>query len=170
MATRAGDMDPYIPLHIMKTQGKTADEVNAMFNKQSGLYGLSCGHSDMRDIIENAAKGDENCAFAIDAFVYSLLKTIGSYVAVLGGVDALIFTAGIGENASLVREKLCARLAYLGIEIDGEKNRARPAPAEISAPQSKVKVYVIPANEELMIASETFALLDELAETEPLAV
>lgn len=93
MATRAGDMDPYIPLHIMKTQGKTADEVNAMFNKQSGLYGLSCGHSDMRDIIENAAKGDENCAFAIDAFVYSLLKTIGSYVAVLGGVDALIFTA-----------------------------------------------------------------------------
>ena len=170
MATRAGDMDPYIPLHIMKTQGKTADEVNAMFNKQSGLYGLSCGHSDMRDIIENAAKGDENCAFAIDAFVYSLLKTIGSYVAVLGGVDALIFTAGIGENASLVREKLCARLAYLGIELDGEKNRARPAPAEISAPQSKVKVYVIPANEELMIASETFALLDELAETEPLAV
>lgn len=82
----------------------------------------------------------------------------------------LIFTAGIGENASLVREKLCARLAYLGIELDGEKNRARPAPAEISAPQSKVKVYVIPANEELMIASETFALLDELAETEPLAV
>lgn len=170
MATRSGDMDPYIPLHIMKTQHKTADDVNRMLNKESGLYGLSGGHSDMRDIMENAEKGDENCAFAIESYIYGLLKTIGAYVAELGGIDALIFTAGIGENASLIREKLCARLAYLGLVLDKEKNAQRPAPAEISAPESKVKVLVIPANEELMIATETFALLEELAAEEPLAV
>ncbi len=170
MATRAGDMDPYIPLHIMKTQGKTADEVNLMLNKQSGLYGLSCGYSDMRDIVENAEKGNENCAFAIEAFVYNILKTIGAYVAVLGGIDALIFTAGIGENASIIREKLCARLKYLGIELDAAKNAARPAPVDIAKPESRVRVLVIPANEELMIATETFELLDELAQSEPVAV
>ena len=154
----------------MKTQHKTADDVNRMLNKESGLYGLSGGHSDMRDIMENAEKGDENCAFAIESYIYGLLKTIGAYVAELGGIDALIFTAGIGENASLIREKLCARLAYLGLVLDKEKNAQRPAPAEISAPESKVKVLVIPANEELMIATETFALLEELAAAEPLAV
>ena len=170
MATRSGDMDPYIPLHIMKTQGKTADEVNLMLNKESGLYGLSGGHSDMRDIIENAEKGDEQCQLAIDAFVYGLLKKIGAYVAVLGGIDALIFTAGIGENASLIREKLCQRLQYLGLELDAEKNKQRPAPADISTSESKVKVFVIPANEELMIASETFDLLEELSPAESWAI
>ncbi len=170
MATRAGDIDPYIPLHIMKTQNKTADEVNQILNKESGLYGLSGGHSDMRDIIANAEKGDKDCAFAIEAYVYNLLKTIGAYVAVLGGVDALVFTAGIGENAPLIREKLCTRLSYLGVELDREKNEQRPAPAEISTPSSRVKVLVIPANEELMIASETYELLEELAAGEQLAV
>lgn len=170
MATRSGDMDPYIPLHIMKTQQKTADEVNTMLNKESGLYGLSLGHTDMRDIMENAEKGDENCAFAIQAFVYNLLKTIGSFAAELGGVDALIFTAGIGENNPLIRKLLCERLNYLGIELDDAKNNARPAPFEITKPQSKVKVLVIPANEELMIAEETFNLLDELSVDETLAV
>lgn len=170
MATRAGDMDPYIPLHIMKTQHKTADEVNRMLNKESGLFGLSGGHSDMRDIIANAEKGDENCIFAIEAYVYGLLKTIGAYVAVLGGVDALVFTAGIGENSPLIREKLCARLSYLGLELDKEKNEKRPAPAEINTPSSKVKVLVIPANEELMIAGEAYDLLEELASGESLAV
>lgn len=170
MATRSGDMDPYIPLHIMKTQGKTADEVNLMFNKESGLYGLSGGHSDMRDIIENAEKGNELCQLAIDTFVYSLLKKIGGYVAVLGGVDALIFTAGIGENASLIREKLCERLSYLGLKIDKNKNNEHPAPSEINTADSQVKVYVIPANEELMIASETFELLEELSPQEAWAI
>lgn len=170
MATRSGDMDPYIPLHIMKTQQKTADEVNAMFNKESGLYGLSLGHTDMRDIMENAEKGDENCAFAIQAYVYNLLKTIGSFAAELGGVDALIFTAGIGENSPLIRQLLCERLSYLGVELDEAKNNARPAPFEITKPQSKVKVLVIPANEELMIAEETFNLLDESSVDEALAV
>lgn len=161
MSTRSGDMDPYIPLHIMKTQNKTADEVNQMFNKQSGMFGLTNGHSDMRDIIESAEKGDENCAFAIEAYVYSLVKTIGAYVAVMGGLDALVFTAGIGENSPLIRQKVCQRLAYLGITLDEMKNNLHPCPKEITTDDSTTKVLVIPANEELMIAEETFELLEE---------
>ncbi len=164
MATRAGDMDPYIPLHIMKTQNKTPDEVNQMMNKQSGLFGLSGGYSDMRDIVSRANEGDGNCSFAINAFVYSILKTIGSYIAVLGGLDALIFTAGIGENSNVVRQKLCEKLAYLGISINNDKNNLRPAPLEISSENSKVKVLVIPADEELMIAKDTFELLNNFEE------
>jgi acetate kinase len=168
MATRSGDMDPYIPLHIMKTQHKTVDELNQMFNKESGLYGLTGGHSDMRDIMQEAENGNKDCAFAIDAFVYNILKAIGSYVAVLGGIDALIFTAGIGENNSLIRQKLCEKLSYLGIELDTNANAKRPAPLEITTPQSKVKVLVIPAAEELMIAEETYDLLKE--QTEQMAI
>lgn len=170
MMTRSGDIDPYIPLHIMKTQHKTADEVNHMLNRESGFYGVTCGHSDMRDILKSAEDGDENCAFAIDAFVYNMVKTIGSYVAVLGGIDALIFTAGIGENSPLIRQKICERLKYLGIDIDVKANAARPAPLQITTAASKVPVLVIPANEELMIAMETFEILEEMAESEPLAV
>lgn len=170
MSTRSGDIDPYIPLHIMKTQHKTADEVNQMLNKQSGLYGLTDGHSDMRDIMIEAEKGNEKCIFAIEAFIYSLLKTIGAYVAELGGLDALIFTAGIGENSPYIRQKLCERLSYLGIKLDEKANNEPNAPLEISAKDSKVKVLVVPANEELMIAEETYALLDEITAKEPLAV
>lgn len=170
MMTRSGDIDPYIPLHIMKTQGKTVDEVNRMINKESGFFGLTEGHSDMRDIIEQAEKGDEKCAFAIESFVYQLVKIIGSYIAVLGGIDALIFTAGIGENAPLIRQKVCERLAYLGIELDDAANNSHPAAEQITTQTSKIKVLVVPANEELMIATETFEILEELSATEPLAV
>ncbi|MCM1324681.1 MAG: acetate kinase [Acetobacter sp.] len=170
MSTRAGDMDPYIPLHIMKTQHKTADDINRMINKESGLYGLTDGHSDMRDIMEQAENGDEKCAFAIEAYVYNLVKTIGAYIAVLGGIDALIFTAGIGENAPMIRQKVCEKLAYLGIVLDEKANNIRPAPQIITTAESAIKVLVIPANEELMIAEETFDLLEEIAASEPLAV
>ncbi len=170
MMTRSGDIDPYIPLHIMKTQNKTADEVNHMLNRESGFFGLTCGHSDMRDILKSAKEGDEKCTFAIEAFVYNLVKTIGAYVAVLGGLDALVFTAGIGENSPLIRRKVCERLRFLGIELDAEANDRQPAPLQITSAASKVPVLVIPANEELMIATETFELLAETAENEPLAV
>ena len=163
-------MDPYIPLHIMKTQNLTPDEVNMMFNKQSGLYALSKGHYDMRDLTQRAEAGDEDCKFAIDAFVYSIIKYIGAYVAVLGGLDAFIFTAGIGENNSKVRQKICERLSYLGIELDENANSIRPAPQIISTLNSKVKVMVIPAAEELMIAKETFELLEEERNKELVAV
>ena len=164
MSTRSGDMDPYIPLHIMKTQNKTPDEINTMLNKQSGMFGLTDGHSDMRDIIEQAELGDEKCAFAIEAYVYSLVKTIGSYIAVLGGIDALVFTGGIGENGSIIRKKICDRLKYLGVKLDEEANNTRPAPFNITTNSSKVKVLVIPANEELMIATETYELLIDTLE------
>ena len=170
MSTRPGDMDPFIPLHIMKTQNKTADEVNHMFNKQSGMFALSNGHLDMRDIIDSAQNGDKDCQFAIDAYVYNLVKTIGAYVAVLGGVDALVFTAGIGENSNLIRKKVCERLSYLGITLDDAKNNLFPAPLEITTDNSKVKVLVIPANEELMIARETYELIVENRQKEAIAI
>lgn len=170
MSTRGGDMDPYIPLHIMKTQHKTADEVNAMLNKQCGLYGLTGGHADMRDVLEQANQGNEDCAFAIKAFVYSQIKTIGSYVTLMGGLDALIFTAGIGENSSYIRNEICKRLSYLGLELDETANNAKPTPTFINKPQSKVKVVIIPANEELMIAEDTYQVLNEAEKTEQKAV
>ena len=170
MSTRPGDIDPYIPLHIMKTQNKTADEVNAMLNKESGLFGLSGGHSDMRDILEEAQKGNEDCAFALKAYIYSMLKTVGSYVALMGGLDALIFTAGIGEKSSYIREKLCEKLGFLGIKLDNTANNQYPAPTIISDKESSVKVLVIPTDEELMMAKETYKTYKKLAREEKEAV
>lgn len=170
MSTRPGDIDPYIPLHIMKTQNKTADEVNTMLNKESGLFGLTEGHSDMRDILEEAQKGNEKCAFALRAYLYSILKTIGSYVALMGGIDALIFTAGIGEKSAYIREELCKKLSFLGIELDSAANRQYPAPTMISAQESSVKVLVIPTNEELMMAKETYKVYQKLLKEEKEAV
>ena len=170
MSTRGGDMDPYIPLHIMKTQHKTADEVNTMLNKECGLYGLTGGRADMRDVLEDAEKGDEKCAFAVKAFVYSLIKTIGSYVTLMGGLDTLIFTAGIGENSSYIRQLICEKLQYLGLELDETANTATPTPTFINKPTSKVKVIIIPANEELMIAEDSYQVLKEVQNSEKKAV
>ena len=157
MGTRCGDIDPYIPLHIMKYQRKTVDEVNDMLNKQSGMLGL-CGYSDNRDVEEKFLAGDQKAKDALGVYVHSIIRFIGSYIAVLGGVDAIIFTAGIGENAPLLRKMICDRLAYLGITIDDEHNSKRGEEIEISTPDSKVKVFVIPTNEELVIAQDTVAL------------
>lgn len=156
MSTRPGDIDPYIPLHIMKTQNKTADEVNALLNKQSGMLGLTEGHADMRDIIEQAKSGNEQCELALKVYVYNIVKYIGSAIAVMGGIDALIFTAGIGEKSSYIREKICERLGYLGLNLDENANNTYPAPTEISTTDSQVKVLVIPTNEELMMAKEAY--------------
>ena len=157
MGTRCGDIDPYIPLHIMKYQRKTVDEVNDMLNKQSGMLGL-CGYSDNRDVEEKFLAGDQKAKDALGVYVHSIIRFIGSYIAVLGGVDAIIFTAGIGENAPLLRKMICERLAYLGIKVNDENNNKRGEEIEISKPDSKVKVFVIPTNEELVIAQDTVAL------------
>ena len=157
MGTRCGDIDPYIPLHIMKYQRKTVDEVNDMLNKQSGMLGL-CGYSDNRDVEEKFLAGDQKAKDALGVYVHSIIRFIGSYIAVLGGVDAIIFTAGIGENAPLLRKMICERLAYLGIKVNDENNNKRGEEIEISTPDSKVKVFVIPTNEELVIAQDTVAL------------
>lgn len=158
MGTRSGDIDPYIPLYIMKSQRKTVDEVNELLNKQSGMLGL-CGYSDNRDVEKKFLEGDKKATTAMNVYIHSIIRFIGSYIAVLGGVDAIIFTAGIGENAPLLRKMICERLAYLGIKINDENNNKRGEEIEISTSDSKVKVYVIPTNEELVIAEDTVSLI-----------
>ncbi len=157
MGTRSGDIDPYIPLHIMKNLGKSLDEVNALMNKQSGMLGV-CGFSDNRDVEANYLSGEERATNAMKVYIHNLLRYIGAYIAVLGGVDAIVFTAGVGENAALVRKMVIERLSYLGIGLNEENNNKRGQTIEISTPESKVKVFVIPTDEELMIAKDTMAL------------
>ena len=157
MGTRCGDIDPYIPLYICKTQNKTPDEVNEILNKKSGMFGL-CGYSDNRDI--ETLYGVEECATdALNAYIHSTIRFIGAYIAVLGGVDAIVFTAGIGENGSLVRKLVIERLAYLGITLDEEANSKRGDITEISTKDSKVRVFVIPTDEEYMIAKDTMNIV-----------
>ena len=157
MGTRCGDIDPYIPIHIMKYQNKTADEVNNLLNKQSGMLGLS-GYSDMRDVETQYLAGDQRAIEALNTYAYTLVKFIGSYIAALGGVDAIVFTAGIGENSPIIRKMVLERLSYLGIAVNEENNNKRGDTIEITTPDSKVKAFVIPTNEELVIAKDTVRL------------
>lgn len=158
MGTRCGDIDGFVPLYIMQSQNKTADEVHLMLNKECGLYALSGGYSDSRDVEDRYLAGDEQAITAYDVYIHSIIKYIGAYVAVLGGVDAIVFTAGIGENSPLLRQKVCEKLAYLGLKIDIQANNMKGQTKEISAPDSKVKVWVIPTDEELVIAEDTYQL------------
>lgn len=157
MGTRSGDIDPYIPLHIMKYQGKTVDEVNTLLNKESGMQGLA-GYSDMRDVEALYLKGDQRAIDAFKTYTYTMVKFIGSYVAIMGGVDAIIFTAGVGENSPILRKMILDRLSYLGIKLDEDKNKIRGEALEITTADSQVKAFVIPTNEELVIARDTVAL------------
>ncbi len=157
MGTRCGDIDPYIPLYICKSQNKTPDEVNEILNKKSGMYGL-CGYSDNRDI-ETLYGKDEAATDALNTYIHNIIRFIGAYIAVLGGVDAIVFTAGIGENGSLVRKLVIERLNYLGITLDEEANNKRGDIMEISTPNSKVHVFVIPTDEEYMIAKDTMQIV-----------
>ena len=157
MDTRCGDIDPYIPLYMMKTQNLTVDEVNNILNQKSGKYGLS-GYSDSRDFEAAYARGESYVLSAMNCYIYSITKFIGSYVAALGGLDAIVFTAGVGENSSLVRRLVLEKLSYLGIEVDAEKNSIRGEVVEISTKSSKVKAFVIPTDEELMIVKDTVEL------------
>lgn len=157
MDTRCGDIDPYIPLYIMKTQNLSIDEVNEMLNKKSGKYGLS-GYSDSRDFEAAYNKGEPQVLEAMKCYIYSIVKFIGSYIAAMGGVDAIVFTAGVGENSPLVRKLVLERLSYLGLSVDEDKNAVRGDFAEITAAGSKVRAFVIPTNEELVIAQDTVAL------------
>jgi acetate kinase len=157
MGTRCGDIDPAVLLYIMSKDELTLHDMSTLLNKFSGLYGISGSSSDKRDLLAAAAKGDVQAQLAIDVFCYRLKKYIGAYAAVLGHVDGLIFTGGIGENAPLVREKACEGLSELGIEIDLARNNALAGKeGEISADSSRVTVMVIPTNEELLIARDTF--------------
>ena len=157
MGTRSGDMDPAIVKFIMEKEHKTIEEMDHYLNKESGVYGLSGVSSDFRDLAKAAAEGHRRAILALDVFIYRIQKYIGAYEAALGGVDTLVFTAGIGENDAKMRKDILTGMEWLGIQLDDEANQQR-GEHKISAPDSKVEVWVIPTNEELVIARETVRL------------
>ena len=159
MGTRSGDLDPAIIEFIANKENKTASEVVNILNKESGVYGLSGVSSDFRDIKAAKAEGNKAAGAALDAFVYRVVKYIGAYAAAMNGVDAIAFTAGVGENDDATRAQICSYLGYLGAKIDPEKNNVHGEEAVISSDDSKVTLLCIPTNEELMIARDTVALV-----------
>lgn len=159
MGTRSGDIDGGAIAFIEKKLGLDADGVSNLLNKKSGVFGL-CGYTDMRDVANAAANGDPKAQIAEDSYFYRIKKYVGAYAAAMGGCDVLVFTAGVGENQSLMREKVCENMEYMGIKLDKAKNdEIHGEEAVISTPDSKVKVVVIPTDEELMIARDTMALV-----------
>ena len=160
MGTRSGDVDPAVIQFICNKEGKDVNEVLNILNKKSGILGMSDGiSSDFRDVGKAAEEGNHHAQVALDAFIYRVAKYIGAYTAAMNGVDAIAFTAGVGENDIESRKKICEYLGYLGVEIDDEANNCRGKVQMISTPNSKVKVMVYPTNEELAIARETERLV-----------
>lgn len=162
MGTRCGDMDPAIVTFLEDELHMSTADVNNLMNKKSGVYGISGVSSDFRDIESGAENGNERCRLALDVFYYRVKEYIGAYAAAMGGVDAVVFTAGLGENSADARSEICKGLEFLGIEIDSDKNNTRGKAVEISKDGSKVKVFVIPTNEELMIARDTKEIVNNL--------
>lgn len=160
MGTRTGDMDPAVVTYLIKELGYSASEVDDILNKKSGILGVSGVSSDFRDV-EDAAwnKKEHRSNIALDMFVYRVKQYIGSYAAIMGGVDAIVFTAGVGENSVEMRESILEGFEFLGVDFDKDKNKVRGKLAEITKEGSKVKAFVIPTNEELMIAKDTLALV-----------
>jgi acetate kinase len=165
MGTRCGDIDPAVPLYIMNKEGLSLQEVNSLLNKHSGVLGISGVSNDFRTLEEESAKGNKRCSLALDVFCYRLKKYIGSYVAAMNGVDAVVFTGGIGENSDDVRGRTLSDMEFLGIELDGARNmgKKRGDAACISTDASRVKVFVIPTNEELVIARDTRRIVTDKA-------
>ncbi|MDY4077991.1 MAG: acetate kinase [Clostridium sp.] len=159
MGTRCGSIDPSIPLYLIKNNKLSVEEVDNILNKKSGVLGISNVSSDFRDIEDEAKKGNKRASLALDIFHYKIKKQIGAYIAALNGVDIIIFTAGVGENGPETREAILKDMDFFGIILDKEKNKVRGKIQEISAKNSKVKVFVIPTNEELVIARETKKIL-----------
>ncbi|MDQ7825631.1 MAG: acetate kinase [Candidatus Eremiobacteraeota bacterium] len=155
MGTRCGDIDPYIPLYLMDKMQMTTEEMNSFLNKKCGLKGISGMTSDMREIEEGLLQGNERCMLAFDIFCYRVRKYIGAYAFAMGGLDAVVFTGGIGEHSPLARQKILSDLIFAGIDIDDDKNEAN----ELRIGKGKVEVFVIPTNEELVIARETRAII-----------
>lgn len=159
MGTRSGDIDQELVEVISSKENKSVKEVLNILNKKSGVLGVSGVSSDFRDLFAAIDEGNERAKSAVDVFIHSVVKYVGSYIAVMDGVDCIAFTAGVGENNPIIRKKVCDHLKFLGIEIDDKANATRGEEIEISTKDSKVKVMVIPTNEELAIARETLALI-----------
>ncbi len=159
MGTRSGDIDPGLIFYLNRQLGLSPEHIDSMLNREGGLLGVSGVSNDMRQIIDNAERGNKRCRLAMEMFTYQVKKYIGAYAAAMGGLNTLVFTAGIGENSPLIRAMICNKLEFLGIELDEKmNNEALDKEQFISAASSKVKVLVIPTNEELMIALDTLAL------------
>lgn len=161
MGTRSGSIDPAIVTYLIKDLGYSVDEVNNVLNKQSGVLGVSGISSDFRDVEAGVDEGNARAKLAIDIFRYKVKQFIGAYAATMSGLDCLIFTAGVGENSIKEREDICKGLEFLGIELDEERNNVRGKLREINKENSKVKIFVVPTNEELVIAQDTLALISK---------
>lgn len=161
MGTRSGDIDPAILEFIAGKEGKSVEEITTILNKKSGVSGLSGVSSDFRDLDAGMKNGNDRCRLALDVFCYSVKKYIGAYAAAMGGLDAIAFTAGIGENNPYVRRMATTGLEFMGIDIDEEKNDVRGDETKISTDSSKIQVWVVPTNEELAIARETVELVSK---------
>ena len=161
MGTRSGNIDPSIIPFLVEECGYTIEEVSESLNKKSGVLGISGVSSDFRDIEDAASKGDKRAQLALDIFHYRIRAEIGSFIVNMGGVDVIVFTAGVGENSPETREECLKDLEFLGLTLDREKNKVRGKLTEISQVDSKIKAYVVPTNEELMIAKETVELIGE---------
>lgn len=154
MATRCGDLDPAIPLHLIREGGMSVDEVDTLLNKQSGLVGL-CGNGDMRTVLQRRAAGDEAATLAIEIYVRRIIKTIGSYYAILGGLDALVFTAGVGEHSAGIRQLVTTPLGHLGVKVDSKRNENLAADTvNITSETATIHTLVVPTDEELSIARQ----------------
>ncbi|MCL5074608.1 MAG: acetate kinase [Chloroflexi bacterium] len=164
MSTRCGDIDPFVIPYIMERKGLTTREIRECLIKRGGLLGISGLSGDVRDLEEAARSGDQRAALALDVFVYEIKKYIGAYAAALSGVDALAFAGGIGENSVEVRRRVCSGLEFLGIRLDPQKNNCRRVEAIISRDGARVKVLVVPTNEEIIVARETARLVGILQE------
>lgn len=161
MGTRSGDIDPSVIFHLLDHKGYTPADVNQLLNKASGLQGMA-GSNDMRDVHRFAAEGDAEASLALAIYAYRIKLTIGAYAAVLNGLDAIVFTAGVGENDQLLRAAVCRDLSYLGIELDGVKNgQYNKEILEINRPEGKVKIMIIPTNEEVEIANQCYEMLHD---------
>jgi acetate kinase len=159
MGTRSGSIDPAVVLYLMQKENLSPAEMDTILNKESGVLGISGVSSDFRDIESAGNEGNERAAIALDTFSYRVAKTIGEYVSTMKGVDAIVFTAGLGENGAITRQVICDYLRYLGIHLDSYKNCIRGKAVEITTKQSRVQVFVIPTNEELVIARDTKELV-----------
>lgn len=163
MGTRSGSVDPSVVLYIMEKENLTPNEMNNLLNKKSGSLGISGLTSDDRDLRKFAAEGNKRAILATEMQRYQIKKFIGAYTAAMGGLDALVFTGGIGENSKSLREAVCDHMEYLGIELDKERNIAcNSTEAEISKPTSRVKVWIVPTNEELLIARDTLEIINRI--------
>jgi acetate kinase len=156
MGTRSGEIDPAIIPFLMEKENMNAQQIDDYLNRRSGILGISGLSSDFRDLESAANRGDDRSQLAIDVFAYKVKKYIGGYVAAMGGVDAIVFTAGLGENSPFMRDKICNGLEYLGTRVDPELNQVRGKEREISVRRARVKIFVIPTNEELVIARDTY--------------